>query len=380
MSLLGVHLTLLVGPTVAVPAPPPLTENLESITVTNSDSGRSGFQITFKAGRSGLVGVLDDPLLSLPLLRPFNRVILIVTFTVRARVLMDGVITNLEYNPGTEPGTSTVTATGEDVSLTMDQKERISAHPAQPAPAIVTKLILKYARFGLVPKVIKPKAVESPSPTERIPMQYGTDLSYIERLAEQSGHVFYISPGPTPYANQAYWGPPRRTDFPQRALSVNFGAQSNISSLSFRYDGLAPTFVEGKVQDKRTNIKLPVRTFASTQVPLASQPAWMVHMTDVRKTLVRGESASSVSAMARAQATTDASNEQVVTATGELDALRYGDVLRAHGLVGLRGAGYSYDGLYYVKQVTHTIRGGEYKQSFTLTREGVGATLPVLPS
>jgi hypothetical protein len=84
--------------------------------------------------------------------------------------------------------------------------------------------------------------------------------------------------------------------------------------------------------------------------------------------------------MARAQATTDASNEQVVTATGELDALRYGDVLRAHGLVGLRGAGYSYDGLYYVKQVTHTIRGGEYKQSFTLTREGVGATLPVLPS
>ena len=29
MSLLGVHLTLLIGPTVAVPAPPPLIEALQ---------------------------------------------------------------------------------------------------------------------------------------------------------------------------------------------------------------------------------------------------------------------------------------------------------------------------------------------------------------
>jgi hypothetical protein len=380
MSQLGIHLTLLIGPTLAVPAPPPLVENLESVTVTNTESGRSGFQITFKAGRSGVTGMLDDPLLSLPLLRPFNRVILIVTFTVRARVLMDGVITNLEYNPGTEPGTSTVTATGEDVSVMMDQKERITEHPAQPAPAIVTKLILKYGRFGLVPNVIKPKVVETSPPTERVPMQYGTDLSLIEKLGKQCGHVFYIIPGPEPYANQAYWGPPKRKGIPQGALSVNFGAQSNVSTLSFRYNGLAPTFVEGKIQDKRTNMKLPVRTFASTQVPLACKPAWMMHMKDVRKTLLRGESASMVSASAQAQATTDSSNEQVVKATGELDALRYGDVLRARGLVGVRGAGFNYDGLYRVREVTHTIRRGEYKQSFTITREGVGATLPNLPT
>ena len=45
-----------------------------------------------------------------------------------------------------------------------------------------------------------------------------------------------------------------------------------------------------------------------------------------------------------------------------------------------RGAGFSYDGDYYVKSVTHSIRLGEYKQRFTLTREGIGATVPmVLP-
>jgi hypothetical protein len=46
--------------------------------------------------------------------------------------------------------------------------------------------------------------------------------------------------------------------------------------------------------------------------------------------------------------------------------------------VGLRGAGHSFDGLYYVKSVTHNIRRGEYKQSFTLTREGLGAISPVV--
>ena len=53
MSLLGVHLTLLIGPTVAVPAPALLTQRLESAEVTHTDEGRSGFQLIFQAGRSG---------------------------------------------------------------------------------------------------------------------------------------------------------------------------------------------------------------------------------------------------------------------------------------------------------------------------------------
>ena len=43
------------------------------------------------------------------------------------------------------------------------------------------------------------------------------------------------------------------------------------------------------------------------------------------------------------------------------------------GIVGLRGAGYSYDGYYYVKSVGHTINRKEYKQSFSLAREGTGS-------
>ena len=39
----------------------------------------------------------------------------------------------------------------------------------------------------------------------------------------------------------------------------------------------------------------------------------------------------------------------------------------------------AFDGLYYVSSVTHNIRRGEYKQSFTLARNGLVSTLPQVP-
>ena len=66
----------------------------------------------------------------------------------------------------------------------------------------------------------------------------------------------------------------------------------------------------------------------------------------------------------------------MISGSGTLDVLRYGRVLKARQLVGVRGAGLSYDGFYFVKSVTHTIKRGEYKQSFSLSRN---ATIPFLP-
>ena len=83
-----------------------------------------------------------------------------------------------------------------------------------------------------------------------------------------------------------------------------------------------------------------------------------------------------VHAQLKASAETTASTVRSVTASGEIDTARYGSVLYARQLVGVRGVGYSFDGLYYVKSVSHSIRRGEYKQSFQLSREGLGATVP----
>jgi hypothetical protein len=46
--------------------------------------------------------------------------------------------------------------------------------------------------------------------------------------------------------------------------------------------------------------------------------------------------------------------------------------------VGVRGVGLSYDGIYYLRQVTHQMRIGEYSQNFVMTREGTGTLLPAV--
>ena len=70
----------------------------------------------------------------------------------------------------------------------------------------------------------------------------------------------------------------------------------------------------------------------------------------------------------------------VVTAEGKLDVLRYGQVLNTRQLVGVRGAGVAMDGLYYVQKATHELKLGEYKQSFTLKRNGIISNLPIVPA
>ncbi len=376
MNVLGTHLTMLIGPTVPVPAPPPFLEALDTVTVTHSDEGRSGFQMTFRAGRRRS-DLLDAPLLSSPLLRPFNRVVLVVTFNAIPQVLMDGMITDQQFSPSNQPGASTLTVTGEDVSIMMDLEEKSVEHPAQPEAVIALKIIASYAQYGLIPLVIPPPTIDIPLPIERIPVQQTTDLEYLQQMAARFGYVFYVTPGPAPLTNTAYWGPPVRVGVPQKAITVNMGPHTNAEIAHARYDSLATTFVTGRVQDRRLNETVPVQTFASTRPPLVSQPAWATQP-QARTRQFRQSGLDTAQAFARAQAETDASTDQVVEMTGELDAPRYGALLQPRALVGVRGVGYSYDGLYYVKQVTHTIRKGTYSQRFTLTREGVGALSPVV--
>ncbi len=378
MISLGFQLTLLLGPVVAIPAPSIYMESLQSVQVTNSDTGRSGFQLTFAVGRSGPGDLLDYSLLSLPLLQPFNRVILIVTINAIPTVLMDGIITHHQLSPGNQPGSGTFTVTGEDVSVMMDLEEKSIEHPAQPEMVIANMIILSYAQYGLIPMVIPPADMDVPLPIERVPSQHSTDLSYLNEMAGRFGYVFYVTPGPTPFMNTAYWGPPIHGGIPQPALSVNLGPVTNVNSISFSNNALAPVTVSGQVQDRQTNTTVPVMTFVSTRPPLSSEPAILFNQPNTRKVLFQGSGLTITEAYARAQAQTDASTDNVVTASGELNAVRYGGILQSRGVVGLRGVGYNYDGLYYVKSVTHNITRGDYKQSFTLTRDGVGALSPVV--
>jgi hypothetical protein len=313
-----------------------------------------------------------------------TRVILVCTLAGIPNVLVDGIVTRHEVAPSNEPGQSTLTLTGEDVSVMMDILDLpFMRYPCMPIAARVPLILAKYAMFGVVPLVIPPLFDDVPVPTEKVPTQSGkqescTDLAYIKKLTQDTGYVFYIEPGPAPGVNLAYFGPDIRIPIPQPALNVNMDANTNVESLSFSLDGLAKKITIMTIFDPVTQtfpIPIPVPNISLLRPPLGARltpPAKVEFAKD-------GANKNAIEAVGLALAKTAATSD-AVSASGTLNTLRYGRILKARQLVGVRGAGLTYDGMYYVKTVTHNIKRGEYKQSFTLTRDGLISQTPAVPS
>jgi hypothetical protein len=388
-----VLLNLYTGPTQLTPAPLEITQALEGVQVTRSDSAPCGFQLTFHIERTG--AAQDYALLTSPLLKPFSRIAVTVSLSGMPSILIDGYITHQELAPTAAPGGSTLTVTGEDVSVKMDMMEISIEWPAMGDFLIAEAVLAKYWLIGIVPDV-------QPTLSDLIPFGYvaqqnSTDRCYAQQLANKNGYLFYVEPGPTLGSSRAYWGPPVLTGTPQLALNVDMGPFTNIETITFGYNALAPTINYGLVQVGI--VPVPVLIGASTRTPLLSTDPAMQDYSglasnplsflddlaslQVRGTLFQHQGLNIVDAYTMAQSITNLSTDEVVTVEGTLDAVRYGAVLNAPGLVVVRGAGTSYDGIYYVKQVTHAIstRLGEwnYKQNFKLTREGVGTTIQEVP-
>lgn len=375
----GITLTLRIGKTPQL-APRLLMEALQSVEVSHSDSTQSGFQLMFQVGRAGSRDRQDDPLLKSPLLTPFNRVILTIAIQGKVRVLMDGIVTRQEFSPGSAPGRSTLTITGEDVSVMMDQATAKQVqHPQQSEMAIARKIITSadYAKYKLIADVQKPPADITPSQNERIPAQSGSDLAYLRELGERFDYVFFITPGPGVEQNTAYWGPRPRGKNSQGTIAVNMGSFTNADGINVQFDGQAATQVTGRIQDRRTNQIQPLRVATSDRPPLSQQSVLQLQQgQSVQRIQTYVETGHEFArAQAKTQAIVNRSAETGITVTGELDTLRYGSLLKLRELVTLRGMGNTHDGLYYVKSVTHRIRKGEYRQSFTITREGRNSTI-----
>ena len=379
MSELGVRLNLLIGPTVPVPAPAPLMEALDGVEVTHQNGERSGFQITFRTGK-GPKMLLDLALMELPLLKPGSRVILTAFMGVLPKVLIDGLILRSEFKPAQKKGDPTqLILTGEDVSFAMDQEEKNVEHPAQPDTVVALKIIALYAQYGMIPVVIPPPSLDVPIVTDRIPTQQGTDLQHLQKMAKRYNYVFHVTPGPVPGTNTAYWGPDLRIGLPQAALTVDMGSDTNVESLEFENAAAEVAQVRGSVQDRLTGMKLPVVSLPSLKIPFALSPALANSKVAKIKAYRALSGRNIVQAVSDASADSEKTSD-VVKGTGELDTARYGGILQSRGVVGVRGVGLRYDGLYYVQSVTHTLTRNSYKQKFEILREGTISSVPLVPT
>ncbi len=370
-SMFGVKLVLWIGKSVPIPCPLPLLEALTQVQVTLDDAHGDGFDLTFTMGRQP--GGADYASLLTGVLDPLNLVLIGVVMGVEPEPLINGVITEHHLVPTDEPGMATLTVRGRSVLLRMNLEEKSAKYQNMNDTLVVFQVLGSYAQYGIVPTVIAPSTVFKIE-LQGNTTQHEADLPFLRRLARRNGFVFYLEPV-TIGVTGAYFGPENRLGIPQPALTKNMGGASNLKNISFANDGLAPTGAKGSFVEPISKTSIPIPSVPPLRMPPLASSA-----TPTSRTELLRESANQPAAEALLGALAAATRSpEPVTAHGEVDAIRYGTVLRPRRLVGVRGVGMSYDGFYYMNRVTHKISvGGGYTQQFSCKREGTGALLPLV--
>lgn len=375
----GIHLTLMIGPIVPVPVPQMVMNALDSVQVTTAAGSASGFQMSLQFSSKSELNtffIIAGAINSGPATPPL-RVMLIITLNGMPQPLFDGVMTNVEVQAGSNGSPGTVTVTGEDLTKVMDMLDFSGLpYPAMPIEARVALICAKYAAFGLIPLIIPVLFPDVPIPVDKIPAHRGTDLQYIQQLAEEAGYIFYIEPGPVAGTNIAYFGPEIKVGIPQPALNVDMDALTNIENMSFSFDptkGVLPVvFIQNQLT--RVPIPIPIPNINPLQPPLGLLSTPISNIKILKDTAKMNPMQAILRGLNEAKKSQDS-----VSANGSINVLRYGRPLKARQLVGVRGAGIAYDGLYFVKSVTSTLKRGEFKQSFNLTRNGLVSITPRVP-
>ena len=177
--------------------------------------------------------------------------------------------------------------------------------------------------------------------------------------------------------NTAYWGPEIKVGIPQPALNTDMAAHTNVESLTFSLShtdkAMPVVFIQNAIT--KAPIPIPIPEVNPLQPPLGVVPPIPTRLDLMKDTAKLSPIAALARGVARAAGTSD-----VVEGTGTLDVLRYGRLLKARRLVGVRGAGTAFDGLYFVKSVTSTLKKGEFKQRFSLTRNALISITPGVPA
>lgn len=371
-----VQLQLFAGPLVAVPAPKVVVDALREVTIeSGSGMAQSGFELVFDVPKKSPLATLF--LLSGGASIPILRIVVAVTVGGRTQVLSDGVMTHHEVQ--TSGQTSTLRVKGKDLTALMDIVDLDGIpYPAMPSSVRALVALAKYAAIGVIPGVIPAIVDDIPIPIERIPRHQGTDYAYVKALAEQAGYVFYIDPGPTPGVSTAYWGPEIRVGMPQPALNAGLdGPHDNVTSLDFTFDKERKELPIVFVQEpySKAPVPIPIPDITPLNPPLGVIPPIPPKIKFLKDTAKLGPATALMTGIAYAGQHSDS-----VFGTGQLDVSRYGHVLRSRALVGVRGAGDAFNGLYYVTSVTHRLKRGSFTQSFGLARNALLSTLPVVPT
>ncbi len=379
-NILGIRALLQFGTgTVLLPATLDVMEAIEELEVRTSARGGSHFRLVLAAGRSGPLGLKGAPFVDDPRFQSGGRFGVSVVLGVKPVPILNGVIVKSQYLPPSDSHDGRVLLLGRDLSALMDRVHVQTQWPAL-APNLIAMMVLaNYLSEGIVPMVIPPTIFEQPNPLETTPVQNCNDCDYLHQLARGVGHHAVLEPGPAPGLSTFYWGPLPKPSLPQKTLSVDLGPMSDAFDVTITHNGDRITTAGAKAIGRLSGEEVEVQVPGLAAPPQGAIPEWQTRQGSLREERLAVSGMSPMQAQALATARLQETSERAVEATGTINNVKYNDVLKPFQQVNLRGVGAIYNGMYTVAEVRHTMRPGDYNQTFTLQRGELYSIAPVVP-
>ncbi len=347
-----------------VPAPAPLVEAVQEITIDSAIEEASVLRVRFGITKTEIG---DWSILDLDPFRP------LVPLGVRIQQgvgppesVINGFVSDHHVEYADAPGGSSLEVTAIDATFAMNMTEKIVPWPNLPDSAIAASI---FSQNALLPQVdpTSPVLVEP----EGITIQRGTDIRFLRRLARRNGFDCYVQPEPLSGLDVGHFGARRLDRPPQAVLNVSFGVDTNVSDFHVRYEAAKPTAAIAMQLETTAKTPQPGLAPASRLAPLGLEPTLL---RELPPALVRPTATGLTHAgdlQRAAQALVDRSTWAAVAegAVGPDVA-----VLRPGGLVAIRGAGRLYNGNWFLTRVRHTLSAGRYDQRFEAVRNAVTET------
>ncbi|MEL6655214.1 MAG: hypothetical protein AAFR36_02170 [Bacteroidota bacterium] len=263
---------------------------------------------------------------------------------------------------------STLVVHGADTSIIMARQFK-SQSWANVTDSEAVALIV--GQYGLVPDTSSTNTRHLE--TKHVLVQRSNDLDFVRQLARRNGYYFWISCNSVGIET-AHFKRPNLTLPATVSLSIN-NPEPSLNELSISWNVERPTSVEGTQLDLSTKTPMPGLLPLSPQTGLGTMSLLAITQ-DTRSAHVAAPADDIGNMLARAEGTL-ISADWFITARAKTSLHQTGgQLVRAHQVIDLQGAGSRHSGKYLVSGVKHIITASSHEMEIELIRNAWNPSIP----
>jgi hypothetical protein len=324
---------------------------------------RMGEATTYRLNYAADIEAGDLPLLVDGRLDAGSDISVLVPTDSGQQCLVKGPVTGQRIHLQHGGAGSTVIVQGADTTITMDREAKSQVWTGLTDSDAVSAIL---ANYGYVPDVESTTAGHYEAKHTLI--QRGTDLYFVQQLARRNGFLFWVTCDEFGVETAHFKRPPLDA-LSGTELIINL-ASPNVQQLDIEWDVERPTSVETLQLDLNTKSDIEGRVSATPQTLLGS--SGLADITgDTRSQFLTAPSDDAGDLVSRSEGALIES-DWFIRASCQTSLAVLRQLVRAHTVVKVRGAGRRHSGNYFVSSVRHAIDDVSHRMEIELLRNAWG--------